>query len=219
MPITKSKFFAGLDLGQAIDPSALVIIEKMTYVPTNREIFDNAGTSPPLPEPAYAIRRLERWLGVSYPDQVARTKERLHKKPLSGNVTLSIDYTGCGRPVYDMFRVAKFACPLVPILIHGGDHVTRDSGTFRVPKRDLIGVTQVLLQDERLKIAATLPDAQVLVSEMQNFRVKINPATAHDSYAAWRENQHDDLIFATSMALWLAEHESPPFQRIPLHGI
>ena len=29
-------------------------------------------------------------------------------------------------------------------------------------------------------------------------RVKIDPKTAHDSYAAWRENQHDDLVFAVA---------------------
>lgn len=48
----------------------------------------------------------------------------------------------------------------------------------------------------------TLSD--VLVRELQNFRVKINLETAHDSYAAWREGDHDDLVLAVCLALWAA---------------
>src|SRR5438477_511373 len=64
---------------------------------------------------------------------------------------------------------------------------------------------QVLLQSGRLKIAEGLPDTKTLVRELLNFKVKIDPVTAHDSYAAWRENIHDDLVLAVAMALWLAE--------------
>ena len=50
-----------------------------------------------------------------------------------------------------------------------------------------------------------VPLRPVLVREMQNFTVKINPQTAHDSYGAWRENEHDDLVYALAMAAWQAE--------------
>jgi len=40
-----------------------------------------------------------------------------------------------------------------------------------------------------------------------NFKIKIDHATSHDSYLAWRENVHDDLVLATSLALWLGERE------------
>jgi hypothetical protein len=43
------------------------------------------------------------------------------------------------------------------------------------------------------------------VRELLNFKVKIDPQTAHDSYAAWRENIHDDLVLATALSLWAAE--------------
>jgi hypothetical protein len=36
----------------------------------------------------------------------------------------------------------------------------------------------------------------VLVQELLNFRVKIDPLTAHDSYGCWREGGHDDLVLA-----------------------
>jgi hypothetical protein len=50
-----------------------------------------------------------------------------------------------------------------------------------------------------------LPEASTLRKELQNFRVKIDPRTAHDSYEHWREGDHDDLVLATAMACWFRE--------------
>src|SRR5215217_5331627 len=96
-----------------------------------------------------------------------------------------------------------------PFQITGGNEVTRDRDIWNVPKRDLAGAVQVALQSRRLKIAADLPDAQVLVAELQNFRVKISLA-GHDSYGAgtgeeWRVGAHDDLVLAVAIALWAAQ--------------
>jgi hypothetical protein len=151
----------------------------------------------------------------------------LGQPPLAGSdVTLAVDMTGVGRPVVDLFRVAArkpsagwpgmtivptpgLAARLIPIQITGGNQVTRDGDIWNVPKRDLAGVVQVALQSRRLKVAADLPDAQVLVAELQNFRVKISLA-GHDSYGAgtgeeWRVGAHDDLVLAVAIALWAAQ--------------
>jgi len=69
----------------------------------------------------------------------------------------------------------------------------------------------VLFQNERLKIAAGLSMADALVGELLNFKVKIDPKTAHDSYAAWREGDHDDLVLSVSLAAWWADR----FGRFP----
>jgi hypothetical protein len=91
---------------------------------------------------------------------------------------------------------------LEAIQITGGDSVTRDGDVTRVPKRDLVSAAQVALQSERLKIAAELPEAETLTRELQSFQVKISLDTAHDSYGAWREGAHDDLVLALCLALW-----------------
>ena len=52
----------------------------------------------------------------------------------------------------------------------------------------------MLLQTGRLKVAGKLKLGPVLSQEMLNFRVLIDPMTAHDSYSAWREENHDDLV-------------------------
>jgi len=47
----------------------------------------------------------------------------------------------------------------------------------------------------------------MLVQEFLNFLVKIDPLTGHDSYGAWREGQHDDLVLATAVACWYGERQ------------
>jgi soluble P-type ATPase len=47
--------------------------------------------------------------------------------------------------------------------------------------------------------AAILEESPERVRELQNFRVKINIATGHDSYEAWRENEHDDIVLAVAL--------------------
>jgi hypothetical protein len=73
---------------------------------------------------------------------------------------------------------------------------------LKVPKRDLITATLVLPQNGHLKIAETLPLKDVLIKELLNFRVKINISTAHDSYEAWREGDHDDLVLSVALSCW-----------------
>ena len=85
-----------------------------------------------------------------------------------------------------------------------------DNRRARVPKRDLISTMQIAAQNDRLKIAQGLKFGPVLAEELQSFKVKIDPRTAHDSYGSWREGEHDDLILATAIALWLAEYRSTP---------
>ena len=182
-------FVAGLDLGQTTDPSALEILER-----------DAEGG-----KPRYDVRHVERFpLGTSYPAIVQAVKARLERVP--GSPKLVVDGTGVGRAVVDMFREAMPRV-VVPVTIHGGERATfnRDDGYLHVPKRDLVGVVQVLLQNKRLRLAKGLPEVEVLTNELRTFKVKIDPATAHDSYGAWREGAHDDLVLALAVAAWYAE--------------
>ena len=185
------EFLVGLDLGQSQDYTALCVAERVD-VPTGK--------------PHYHLRHLERFrLGTSYPAVVERVGEMLAGPPLWGCSQLVVDGTGVGAPVVDMFR-QKGLVPIA-ITITGGDTVTGDGGNYRVPKRYLVSTMQVLLQAGLLKEAEELPDATVLVRELLNFRVKIDPLTAHDSYGAWREGQHDDLVLATAVACWYGERQ------------
>jgi hypothetical protein len=121
---------------------------------------------------------------------------------------LVVDQTGVGRAVVDMFtdamrgRVNRDFCP---VTITAGHEVTHsERGQLRVPKKDLVGALQALLQTRRLRVAKALPDAAVLVRELETFRVKVTEA-ANETFGAWREGQHDDLVLAVALAAWMGE--------------
>jgi hypothetical protein len=65
-------------------------------------------------------------------------------------------------------------------------------------------MTQVLFQTEKLKIADELPDVKTLIEELINFKVKIS-TSGHDSYEAWREGQHDDMVLSLAIGCWFGE--------------
>jgi hypothetical protein len=177
-----STYHVGLDLGQAADYTALAVVE---WTPD-----------------ALKVRHLQRFpLGTVYPaivNAVADLMSRLPEYP-----ALAVDATGVGRPVVDLLR-ANGLRP-VAVTITGGDSATHDGMDWRIPKRDLVGAVAVGLQTGRLKIASGLPDAATLTRELLNFKVTIDPKTAHDSYSSWRESDHDDLVLAVALAVWSAE--------------
>ena len=127
----------------------------------------------------------------------------LARPPLLGKYMLLVDHTGCGRPVVDQIRHRGLEC--LAVSLHGGDSVSHVGSNYRVPKRDLAGAVQVTLQAQRLRLAEALALTPILTQELLNFRVKIDPATAHDSYSAWREKDHDDLVLALALAVWWGE--------------
>jgi hypothetical protein len=60
----------------------------------------------------------------------------------------------------------------------------------------------VAMQSRRLRVSAGLPEAVALLDELGNFGVNIS-AAGSDVYGA--RSGHDDLVLATSYAVWLAE--------------
>lgn len=196
--MTESTYFLGLDLGQASDYTAICVVEQPRAPLILRPQQDRQ------PKPIYDLRHLERLpLGTPYPE-VARHVKRLIESPaLAGRVTVIADATGVGVAVMDVLRAEKVT-PLVPVTITGGDQTSSEGGAWRVPKRDLAMSLLVLFQNGRLRVAEALPQAEVFKSELLSFRVKLTQ-NAHDTYGAWREGEHDDLVLAVALACWWAE--------------
>lgn len=202
---TEKSLFVGLDLGQAQDFSALAIIECVRSV----NALDGKDTIT-----ALNCIHLQRWqLRTSYPAIVADVVKMINglqpERSPDYKPVLAVDATGVGAPVVDLFKREKINAELRPIQIVGGANVSEEFGMTRVPKRDLVSVVQVGLQNKTLKIAEALNLAETLSRELQNFTVKITDA-ANDVYGAWREGTHDDLVLAVALALWTAN--KPPFR-------
>jgi hypothetical protein len=210
-------FVCGLDLGQSRDFSAFVVLERIAEgprPPTYESVGGVAWFRFGDPRPAtYHLRHLERPApGTLYPEIVKRVTDLLDTPPLSRETPLAVDKTGVGAPVCDLFRPVSGG--MTAITITGGDRVIRDGrAQAKVPKRELVSTLIRLFQTDRLKIAEGLALGRVLVEELLNFRLKVNPETGHDSYAAWRENQHDDLVLATALAAWLGENPESTWGR------
>ena len=195
----------GLDIGQQADYSALSILEvvKTTLVHTDpiRRLEKHLVEG----KPNYNLRYLERLpVGMAYPDQVERVCEIMRNSVFrKRNRHLVIDVTGVGRPIFDLF--AKGSMAPIAVLIHGGNNVTSQGRQYNVPKRMLVFTGKAVLQTGRLRVPSTLKLKDTLIRELQNMRVKIDPATAHDSYVSWREREHDDLVLSLCIALWYVE--------------
>jgi hypothetical protein len=226
----KTKWLAGLDLGQSNDWTALAILEQ-TFVQMDPNHFEcqariqvqklicsGAMRAPPdysfdlslygRTEPKYVkkykLRYLQRWVGVSYPEIVRRVCALFEKPPLRGE-TLIVDRTGVGAGITDMLREAKPHCQIRGVTITGGHQVNMDdSGNFNVPKKDLVASLTRVLQGRRLGVPPSLPNSVQLVRELQNFKLKMNERGSL-SYESWRESIHDDCVLATSLACWMGE--------------
>jgi hypothetical protein len=198
----RATYFCALDLGQQADYSALAFLERRGFSPETYT-FD--------------CRHLHRWqLRTGFPDIVTDTVRWMNSEQLNKGVysrtTLAVDKTGVGAPVTDLFQREKMHARLVPIVITGGDQVTKDGSTVRVPKRNLVSGVSVALQTGKLKFSEELPLTKTLTAELQNFKAKISDS-GNDSYGAgaeWRTGNNDDLVLALAMALWTANDGVKP---------
>jgi hypothetical protein len=227
-------YLLGLDLGKMRDFTALVVLRQTTR-PTGRMVpavarfnLRHGTTYREVPETefTYELLHADRWRGRSYRSvvpEIHRVERELWERTnrehldaggrhaLDTEIALVVDMTGVGIAVVDDLRANGLAC--IGVTITGGDSVTRSGEDVRVPKRELVGTLQVLLQANRLAIpdAAALPLAGVLVAELENFRATIKLSTGHDTYGAgedWRDRSHDDLVLALAMAAWHGEQRA-----------
>ena len=203
--MTGSQYFAGLDLGQSGDYTALAVLERVELVgkwdPAKYAFQKMAGLR---------LRYLERVpLGTPYPEIVKKVREITRSAELRGRCSLMVDATGVGRPVVDLLREADLDCAILAAVVTGGHTETHSGGYYHVPKKDLITGLQTYLQRGGLRIARGVALYESLIEEMSQMRVKVSDA-GHESFGAWRAGEHDDLVFAVALAGWGAKKRSYP---------
>jgi len=215
------RYWVGADFGQASDYTAVAVLERVPVPVGEREVVRKTGlltrerVRVPTHDHELHLRYLSRPpLRTSYERIADGIVSRLRElEPTGafgerGTVGLVVDATGVGRAVVDMLTerlsVAKNGpkVHLWPATITSGSHVTKNGPFLGVPKRELIHAGVVALQEGRLKFGAEVPEREELMEELLAYRLKINLATGHDSYAPWREGGHDDLLFSLCLATW-----------------
>lgn len=186
------------------------------------------------PQPAqYRTGGIKRWENKTPYTKVVWDVVVLCMKPPLAGCTLVVDHTGVGRPVVDMFLRAKVhgvdcevceakggSCgfckgagriklnaSIRPVTITAGASWSFSEDGFRVSKKELVSVLVALLQQNRLAINPKLELAKQFVNELESFRVKVTQA-ANETFEAWRERDHDDIVLAAAIAAWVAERGS-----------
>src|SRR5262249_35854230 len=139
-------YYAGLDLGLTGQFSALAVVEK--WCVRSEDGFES--------NTSYAVRHLQRFPpGTPYSVVVEAVRAVFADPPIKGG-TLVVDQTAVSRAVYESVRDAKTGASVRGLTVTAGHGVQADDwGGWLVPKKDLVGVLQVLLQEKRLKVAQT----------------------------------------------------------------
>ncbi|MEZ5351348.1 MAG: hypothetical protein R2762_01830 [Bryobacteraceae bacterium] len=199
-------FHIGVDLGQSRDPTAVAVVARREM-----EGARDAATWEWIVEYEYPVMGLRRLpLGMPYPKIVAEIEALIQRLPDYGTRELIVDATGVGAAVVDLLReqLRNLPVPIVPVIFTGGDTARCENGVWRVPKKDLVHALLVTFQEDRLRMPESHELAGRLIGELKNMAIKIGNQE-HVGYEAWRENEHDDMVFALAMAAWRARKFVP----------
>lgn len=199
------RFAVGIDVGQAHDPTAVCVVSRVDTEVVNPALQHLN----PTPKPRFEVSHLERLkLGTPYPQQVAHLESLVSRAPLGQlDPAILVDYTGVGRPVFDMFHERPALRWAEGVVITGGREVSSSSVGWSVPKGELVSKLQALLHSGHLRIARALPDAAVLTRELQDFRVRYTDAG--NAVFNAREGAHDDLVLALALAAFGLTRPAP----------
>jgi hypothetical protein len=202
-------YYAGLDLGQSADYTALAIIQKVhIYDPQTGKHSSELH-----------LKHLERYpLRTPYTYIADQVKNLLASPPfttpvlLNGRVAkpiteLIVDKTGVGVAVTDLLKERRLNHIAVTITGLGQKANRHGTKEYSVPKQDLVSALEVPFHKGTLKVAKGLQEWPKLREELLNFRRKQNKRTAHISYEHWRESDHDDLVLAAALACWKATYK------------
>jgi hypothetical protein len=207
----QTRYAVGLDLGQANDPTAVTILEKVTGVLDSGSDWErHCGLSAGLqtPDERIYLVHLERLpLRLSYVTVADRVGEIMAREPLCRGenqkpAELVIDQTGPGASVGDIF-VDRGLRP-IRITITGGTEATCvGQDRWNVSKTLLVSKLDAALHTKLLRFADDLEGHEVdaLVEELENFKRTRSEKTGNPRYGA-REGKHDDLLLATAIACW-----------------
>ncbi len=196
------KHILSVDLGKDGDYTAMALLSLqerlMERVP--RHQYDTTRASI---VSSFALLGLERAeLGTPY-TEISRRVARLTTAPAySQDILVVIDATGVGNAVAEMF--AQAGVYAMKLIVTGGHEPSVKNGRYYVPKKDLVAALRTAFDTGRLKVAPGLPAWGDLLAEMTNFVMKRDQRTGHEKFEAWRERDHDDLVLALAMGVWVA---------------
>ncbi len=158
----------------------------------------------------YAVRHLERPPGELV-DVIARvTKLLVSISEEETEVVVILDVTGVGHPAFaymvneirDLEKPMRCAAREIVVSNALGGSGENGDGALVVPRRDLISAGKLAFSRSLLKVAPRLKLAGLLRDELGSFTRK---ALKTDAMDPWKLGTNDDLVLATTIALYISE--------------
>ncbi len=205
--------YAGLDIGQKQDHSAIAVIERHNLYRAHQ----------PAAFHSLAVRHIERApLGQPYATILARVRDVVRTSRTFGGISLAVDATGVGAPVVEMLRAAApgfgAPCEIAAVTITSGHREHHARGLSSVPKVDLMAGLQVLLESGELRISRAIRDSVHLSRELTEVKGKLS-SLGRIRIGADGVGEHDDLVIALALACWRARRKTIGPSPLRLPGI
>jgi hypothetical protein len=227
------RYYLGCDLGQTFDYTAIVGVEALTV----SAFLDKNNPEKQKEADEAEIRVVLCERGQEAYNKIAERLKTLVETPHLGtpwkqqaiygdfavvdegstNPHLAVDATGVGRGVVDLLR--NYELEFYAVQLTNGLKTHREAGFWNVPKRDLVSLPIVAFQNGWIKLAEGLSHRDQLEHELANYRTKVNLRTGHESFEAWRDRDHDDLVLALALAMWATLRARVSWKRRALSGI
>jgi len=200
------RFCLSVDLGSENDYTAYSVLERVEKVQDKN--IPSLNSRPIRDEPIIVTAELHLIqmkripLKTPYPNVVEEVGRIVNSPEFVDQIALIVDRTGVGIPVIQMMYQRGLSP--IGITIHGGDRVTTSKDNYGVPKRDLVTALLNAYYMKRFKTMspAKMPIVKDFRDELEGFQMKINQLTGADSYEAWLERIHDDLVISAAMGVW-----------------
>lgn len=195
-----------MDLGSENDYAAMGILERIEKVRDPN--IPSVNSRPIRTEKIMIVSELHLKyltripLKTTYPKICEMIKTVIENPEYVGDIQLVIDRTGIGLPIMQMMYLYDLAP--IGITITNGNSANGTKHGYNVPKRDIVTALLAAWQSGRFKMPPPekMPIIETLVEELQGFKMKIDQKTGHDSYEAWLEKIHDDLVIAIGLGVW-----------------
>jgi len=186
------ELFVGIDVGKRRDHTAIVAVECHLTQTRDRDPFtgNHLVTAHLLVHYAESLP-----LGADHLDLPARLRAVLASLPGPYKQThFIIDATGESTLIEVLRRDKSLRQhPLTPVAITGGHQTTHLPGGYEgIPRPDLLTRLRTALGSQKLTLPPATPGLAELETELIAFR--------SDGHQA----EHDDLVFALALAVWLA---------------
>lgn len=186
-----------LSLGSGGTPTGLAVVEPKLAV---RKSDKEAGTPSHGRDVPFEVIWLERFGAERrYPAIIGRVAEIIAARQPDQRYTLLMDITATGRPPLKLFE-GRGQYPRAMQIVAGTEE-TYTGGVQSVPRRDMVSVVQVLLQSNRLQVAADLEYARDLLAGLQAFDPSPPPA-------GQAPHRNEDLVRAVALACWWGNRQT-----------